>query len=278
MVSTLSPEDRRKLDELRKVKLLATLALGGCVLALIAAKALEPRYPWLAVVVAFAEAAAIGGIADWYAVVALFRRPFGLPIPHTAIIPRNQDRIADNLGAFIETNFLAPRPVEEKLRQLDFAAEMIAWMSDRGRSAALAGFLAKLAPKMLEAVEETGLKDFAAERVATQLKETNLSPLVMEVLSSLTKDDRQDQLLNEVMSALTKFLNDEEAVDAIREKVAEELPMVLNIFRADALILRRIVRTASELMDEVREDPDHQLRAEFRQFFKNYVRRMKRSK
>ena len=72
----------------------------------------------LPLVAAFAEAAAIGGIADWYAVVALFRHPLGLPIPHTAIIPNNQARIADNLGRFIEGNFLAPGPVREKLRQV----------------------------------------------------------------------------------------------------------------------------------------------------------------
>ena len=81
------------------------------------AKYLEPRWPWLCFLAAFAEAATIGGIADWYAVVALFRRPLGLPIPHTAIIPDNQNRIADNLGRFIEANFLAPEPVREKLQR-----------------------------------------------------------------------------------------------------------------------------------------------------------------
>ncbi|MEM7525840.1 MAG: DUF445 family protein, partial [Pseudomonadota bacterium] len=242
------------------------------------AKLLEARYPALSVVAAFAEAATIGGLADWYAVVALFKRPLGLPIPHTAIIPRNQDRIGDNLGGFIEENFLAPGPVAGKLAKVDFAAEMIRWLSDRGRSAGLAAFLARLAPKMLQAVEETGLKDFAAERVATQLKKTDLTPLVMEVLSSLTRDGRHNQLLNEVMTALNKFLNDEEAVDAIRAKVAEELPTVLNIFRADAMILRRILKTASELIEEVKADPEHQLRHEFEHFFRQYIRRLKRSK
>ena len=101
----------------------------------------------------------------------------GLPIPHTEIIPRNQDRIADNLGAFIEENFLAEEPVREKLQDVDFAAEMIRWLSDRGRSEALARFIARLAPQMLHAVDETGLKGFAAERVATQLKQTDMSPV-----------------------------------------------------------------------------------------------------
>ncbi len=278
MVQALNPEDRRKLDELRRVKLMATLALVACVCLLVISKSLESSYPALAFVAAFAEAATIGGIADWYAVVALFKHPLGLPIPHTAIIPRNQDRIGDNLGAFIEENFLAPEPVRQKLGEVDFAGEMIVWLSGRQRSEGLALFIARLAPQMLSAVDETGLKDFAAERVATQLQKTNIAPLVMELMDGLTQDGRHHKLLDEVIGALHKFLNDEDAVEAIRKKVAEELPAVLNVFRADAVILRRILKTASALLEDVKRDKDHELRAEFEHFFRSYVQRMKRSK
>ncbi|TGT79123.1 DUF445 family protein, partial [bacterium M00.F.Ca.ET.157.01.1.1] len=85
-----------KLAALRWTKLVAAAALAFCVLAFALAKSFESARPWLGFVAAFAEAAIIGGLADWYAVVALFRRPLGLPIPHTAIIPENQSRIADN--------------------------------------------------------------------------------------------------------------------------------------------------------------------------------------
>lgn len=278
MIAMLNPEERRKLYELRRVKLLATLALALCVVVLVAAKLLEPQFPWLAYVAAFAEAAAIGGLADWYAVVALFRRPLGLPIPHTAIIPRNQDRIADNLGAFIEENFLAPAPVEAKLKELDFAGEMIAWLSDREKTEGLARFLARLAPQMLAAMEESGLKDFAAERVAEQLRQTEIAPLALELAEGLAESGRHQKLLDGVIEALQRFLADEAAVDAIRRRVAEELPTVLNIFRADALILRRILKTAGALMEEVKADPDHALRQEFESFFRAYIRRVKRSR
>ena len=114
--------DAEKLAALRRTKAVATAALGLCIAVFAVAKLFESRWPWLSFVAAFTEAAAIGGIADWYAVVALFRRPLGLPIPHTAIIPENQNRIADNLGRFIEANFLAPEPVRQKLKEVDFAA------------------------------------------------------------------------------------------------------------------------------------------------------------
>ena len=278
MPVTVNPEDRRKLDELRKIKFLATATLVLCFGTMIVAKLLEAGYPWLAAVAAFAEAATIGGLADWYAVVALFKRPMGLPIPHTAIIPRNQDRIADNLGLFIEENFLNEKEVGAKLKEFDFAAAMIDWLADRERSAALARFFARLAPKLLEAVDETELRQFIAERAVVQLRKTDLSPLVMEVMKELTKEGRHHQLLDELINALNRFLSDEEAVEAIRKRVAEELPTVLNIFRADSMILNRILKTATALLQEVKEDPDHDLRHEFEGFFKKYVRRLRRSK
>ncbi len=97
----------------------------------VGAKILLPIHPAFGFVAAFAEAATIGGLADWYAVVALFRRPLGLPIPHTAIIQANQNRIADKLGEFIEVHFLEAGPVEAKLREVDFASFVADWLSDK---------------------------------------------------------------------------------------------------------------------------------------------------
>jgi uncharacterized membrane-anchored protein YjiN (DUF445 family) len=122
--------DDEKYEALRRTKFLATATLALCLIVFLVTKYLEPAYPWIGFVAAMAEAATIGGLADWYAVVALFKRPLGLPIPHTAIIPENQNRIADNLGRFIEQNFLAPAPVQEKLKEVDFAALVADWLSD----------------------------------------------------------------------------------------------------------------------------------------------------
>src|ERR1700728_4949942 len=117
-----TPGDAARATELRRVKLLATLVLSGTLTLFVVAKALLPVHPIFGFVAAFAEAATIGGLADWYAVVALFRRPLGLPIPHTAIIQGNQHRIADKLGEFIEVDFLEAAPVEARLHQIDFGS------------------------------------------------------------------------------------------------------------------------------------------------------------
>src|SRR5437764_11984674 len=128
---------------LKRVKLAATLLLVGTAALFAVARHYEPAHWAWGYVASFAAAATVGGLADWYAVVALFRRPLGLPIPHTAIIPRNHQRIADNLGRFIEANFLAPEPVREKLAEVDFAGLVADWLADAERAAGLSRFVAR---------------------------------------------------------------------------------------------------------------------------------------
>lgn len=274
----LDTPELERLAALNRIKMLATLVLVGCFVALIITKILEVHYPHLAIVTAFAEAATIGGIADWYAVVAIFKRPLNLPFPHTAIIPRNQHRIADNLGRFIENNFLAKEPVEQKLREIDFAGEMSVWLSSPDRARSLSTFIVRLIPQLLASVDEKGLVRFASERVSRQLAQTDIAPLVGEVMTSLTKDDRHQQLLDEAITAMHRFLNNDDTLEVIRKKVQRELPIMLNVLQGDRLILNRLVQAATELLDEIKQDKAHPLRTEFETFLKNYIKRTKRTK
>ncbi|RWN50493.1 DUF445 domain-containing protein [Mesorhizobium sp.] len=267
-----------KLSALRRTKFVATAALALCVLIFAVAKSFEGHYPWLGFVAAFAEAATIGGLADWYAVVALFRRPLGLPIPHTAIIPENQNRIADNLGRFIEANFLAPEPVREKLAEVDFSALVADWLADPNRAADLSHFVGRLVPQTLAAVEQSGLRGFVSSRILEQIEKVPLAPLAAELLSALTDDRRHQRLFDEFTKVVGRFLSDEAALATMREKIREELPSLFNLFRADAYLLKKIVASAGSLLDEVRADPDHPMRAEFDRFVLSFVERLRTSK
>ena len=269
--------ETEKLAALKRTKLFATLALCVCLAVLVAARLFQSRWPWLGFVAAFAEAATIGGIADWYAVVALFRRPLGLPIPHTAIIPENQARIADNLGRFIEVNFLAPGPVKAKLEEVDFAALVADWLSDRERAADLASFVARLAPQTLTAIEQSGLKDFAARRFAEQIDKVPVAPLAAGLLAAVTAEGRHQKLLDELTGALAKTFSDEKTLDSLREKIRAELPSLFNLFRADAYLLKKIVASAATFLDDVKGDPDHPLRREFDRFVEGFVERLRNS-
>ncbi|MBZ9891553.1 DUF445 domain-containing protein [Mesorhizobium sp. BR1-1-3] len=267
-----------KLSALRRTKFLAAAALALCVLVFALAKSFEHIHAWLGFVAAFAEAATIGGLADWYAVVALFRRPLGLPIPHTAIIPENQNRIADNLGRFIEVNFLAPEPVREKLAEVDFSALVADWLADTERAAGLSRFIVPLVPQTLAAIEQSGLRGFVTSRMLEQIEKVPLAPLAAELLSALTDDRRHQKLFDEFTKVIGRFLNDEKALATMREKIREELPSLFNLFRADAYLLKKIVASAGSLLDEVRADPDHPLRAEFDSFAQGFIDKLRTSK
>jgi uncharacterized membrane-anchored protein YjiN (DUF445 family) len=266
-----------KLAALRRTKFLATAALCLCVAVFVIARLLQPRWPWLGFVAAFAEAATIGGLADWYAVVALFRRPLGLPIPHTAIIPANKNRIADNLGRFIEINFLAPEPVRAKLKEVDFAALVAEWLAEPTRAHALADFAERLLPRAISAIEGSGLPGFLGQRVLDQLQKVRLAPLAAELLTTVTEERRHQMLFDELIGMLEKFLNDESALSAMRDRIRDELPSLFKLFQADAYVVRKIVASAGALFQEVRADQNHALRHEFDRFVVGFIEALRDS-
>ncbi|HYR65348.1 MAG TPA: DUF445 family protein [Reyranella sp.] len=269
--------DRARARDLRRIKRVATALLVFTASLFIVARHFEPTHWAWGYVAAFAAAATVGGLADWYAVVALFRRPLGLPIPHTAIIARNHLRIADTLGSFIETNFLAPEPVEARLGEVDFAALVAEWLSDRERAAALAGFVMQLLPQMLGAIEQSGLKGFLGKRIMTELERVELAPLAAGLLGAVTEKGRHQRLLDELLGALEKVLTDEDTLAALRERIRKELPALFNLYRADAYLLRKIVASTSGFVQDARADPRHPLRLEFDSFVRSFIERLRTS-
>jgi uncharacterized membrane-anchored protein YjiN (DUF445 family) len=269
--------DRQKARELRRVKAVATALLVFTACLFVLARHYEPQHWAWGYVAAFAAAATVGGLADWYAIVALFRRPLGLPIPHTAIVQRNHHRIAETLGEFIETNFLAREPVEARLREVDFAALVSEWLSDRERSAALAGFVMRLVPQALTSIDQSGLKGFLGKRVMAELERIELAPLAAGLLSAVTEKNRHQRLLDELLGALEKVLANEETLAALREKIRQELPALFNLYRADAYLLRKIVASTTAFIQEARADANHPLRREFDSFVSGFIERLRHS-
>jgi uncharacterized membrane-anchored protein YjiN (DUF445 family) len=260
--------------ELRRVKWLATSVLAATLALFAAAKALLHVHPVFGFVAAFAEAATIGGLADWYAVVALFRRPLGLPIPHTAIIQSNQHRIADKLGEFIEQHFLEAAPVEAKLRQIDFGGFIADWLRDRKRSTDLARFVLRLLPEAFSATETSGLMTFITRRVTTQLLSIDLAPLAAGTLRSFVADGKHQGLLDDILRAMHQTLTQAETMAIIRDKIRAELPTLLKLYRADRFLVNRIVASATTFFEEVRNDPKHPFRGEFDRMLLSFVERL----
>ncbi len=266
--------DAARAAELRRVKLLATSVLAGTLALFVTAKLLLPAHPAFGFVAAFAEAATIGGLADWYAVVALFRRPLGLPIPHTAIIQSNQHRIADKLGEFIEVHFLEAAPIDAKLRQIDFGSFIADWLRDRKRSDDLARFTLRLLPEAVSATENSGLMTFITRRITTQLQSIDLAPLAAGTLRAFVAEGRHQGLLDDILRGVHQSLTQPETLAMIREKIRSELPTLLKLYRADKFLVNKIIASATSFFEDVRNDPAHPFRGEFDRMVLSFVDRL----
>lgn len=276
MPQPISPVDPQR-AALRRMQFMATALLGLSLATLVLAKGLEPRWPALAYLAAFAEAATIGGLADWYAVVALFRRPLGLPIPHTAILPANQERVAESLGEFIESNFLKEETVRRKLNEVDFAGLIVDWLADEKRAASLAGYATRMLPQMLAAADASHAKAFVAARMREAAGRVNIAPFAANLLEGLTDSGRHQQFLDELLESLRQLLLQPKSVELVLQKIREELPTLLRTLGADGFLLRKILISVVGLIEEVRQTPDHMLRREVDRLMKKLVWRLRTS-
>jgi uncharacterized membrane-anchored protein YjiN (DUF445 family) len=269
-----SPSDHERSRDLARIKIIATTLLAFSVVVAFVARLIETHHWSLGYVAAWSEAAAVGGLADWYAVVALFRHPCGVPLPHTAIISSNRERIAESFGAFVEEQFLAPDPIEQKLRSVDFAAGAAEWLADEEQSLSLSQFALRLLPQAFSAVEETGLQSFMAQHLVEQIEALELAPLAAKLLSALVEDQRHQRIFDEILAGLDRLLRDEQTQEAVREKIRGELPSLFNLFRADAYVLRRLITLISTFIHEAQSDPDHALRNDFDRFVMDFVEKL----
>lgn len=241
-------EQQARLTRLRR---LATgLLVLMCVL-LLAARLLQARQPWLAYVAAFAEAAIVGALADWFAVVALFHHPLGLPIPHTAIVPRNQARIAANIAGFLEQNFLTPQVLDAELARFDPAGACARWLARRANRRALAGELSAALPALLRLLDDAAAERQLGAAAAAALARLPLAPLLARVLTVLTANGQHWLLLERLLAIVGGAL--EQNRPYIRRKVHENSPRWLP--RAvDEKLFERLMEGVHQVLLEVRQE------------------------
>ena len=162
--SDVDSDTEQKARDLRRMRLVATLLLAFMTLLYIAASLAMGAWPWLAYVRAFAEAAMVGACADWFAVVALFRRPFGLPIPHTGIVPTNKDRIGAALGRFMSANFLSPSMLARRLEKIDAVEFAADWLEHPGNARQVADQVSRFLPRGARRAAARSARRMARER------------------------------------------------------------------------------------------------------------------
>ncbi|MDQ0572885.1 uncharacterized membrane-anchored protein YjiN (DUF445 family) [Variovorax paradoxus] len=268
-------DDRSALGGMKRVAL-GLLCAAALLYAL--ASALHAQHPAWGYVAAFAEAAMVGAIADWFAVVALFRHPFGLPIPHTAIIPSNKDRIGAKLAGFICNNFLSTAQVLAKLREFDAAGRVAGWLARPASGEKLGEWGVAATRYGLAAFDDERVRAFLGRAAAAGLEKIDLSRLTGQALDALTAGGRHQALLDDVLQQVAGLLEGEEVQAHITEAIAREIKTLRYVGLdqvAAKLATRKIVAAVARTIGELAAEPAHPMRRRFDHFVDDFVVRLK---
>lgn len=210
-------------------------------------------------VAAFAEAAMVGALADWFAVTALFRHPLGLPIPHTAIIPNNKDRLADSIADFLENNFMTRDVLSDELGQIDFAGLAVDWLSDAEHSRWLALRLLRVVPPSLQMLDDAQIRAWLKESLQTGGAKVKLGPIAAEILSVLVADQKHQALFDQMILWAHQKLEQHQPL--IRARVYSKTPRWMPRMIDEHLTLR-LIEEFADLLNEMAA-PDSSWRTQF---------------
>lgn len=255
-----APSDDAVPPPLRRMRRVATAMLVAMAVLFIVSRSLEDRHPGWGFVQAFAEAAMVGGLADWFAVTALFRHPLGLPIPHTAIIPRNKDRIGDTLAQFLRDYFLTAHVVARRMYRVDLAGAAGRWLADPGRGdGRLRRGASRLAADMLESLDPDRLGGMVRGALANRLRTLNVAPMLGRALEAAIAENRHLPLIDSMVRWIARTLDSNEPM--VRAMIQKRAGAVLRWTGLDETLATSVVNGLHKMLDEVAADPDHPLRA-----------------
>lgn len=253
-------DEKLRAKQLRQMKLRAAGLLVLAAVAFAISHYLRAQYPWLGWVQAFSEAAMVGGLADWFAVTALFRHPLGIPIPHTAIIPNRKDRVGEVLGAFVERNFLNRQVIERRLLEARLGERLARFLSDPANSKAVARHAARGLVAAAESMRDDDVQSMIDSAILDRIKAARVAPFIGRGLSLITAGNRHQELLDEGIRLAARAVTENE--DLIRQRIEAETPWWIP-GAVDEKILRKIVDGIERTLQEVGDDVNHPLRMRF---------------
>jgi uncharacterized membrane-anchored protein YjiN (DUF445 family) len=267
-------DDAERARRLAVMKRRATGLLVAFTGLFIASRLLESRYPWLGVVRAISEAAMVGGLADWFAVTALFRQPMGLPIPHTAIVPTRKDRIGRSLGNFVQKHFLTREVLSRHLSGLHIARRIATWASQPENARRIATQVAGGLARAAEVLPGEEVREAIHSSLVSRGRATQVAPILSEVLSFVAADGRHQVLLDRALELIAGLVHQNR--DAIRERVGTETPWWVPTV-IDEKLYQKIVNGVERVLAEVREMPDHPVRVQFDRVLEEFIEGLKHS-
>ena len=260
--------DDERMQALRRMKLVATGMLVGAAGVFAVCVIFGGRHGLWGYLQAAAEASMVGGLADWFAVTALFRYPMGIPIPHTAIIPRKKDQIGSALATFVQQNFLTESVVGERLAAAQVARRIGEWLANPQHAARVADEAGSALNGLADVIRDDEVRDAVAHFADRRLHEIQLAPLLARVLDAVRESGQHQAVLTAGLKGLMRFLDDNRTV--FRERLSEESPDWVPVWVDDRVFARLFTGLQSFLAD-VSTKPDHELRRNFDRYLRDYA-------
>jgi len=272
-------EDAEKVRQYAIMRHRATGLLAGFAVLFVAVSVFIHLYPdvapfWVRLVRATTEAAMVGGLADWFAVTALFRHPLGIPIPHTAIVAQRKDRIGRSLGNFVGNNFLAREVIARQLAGMRLGERAAWWLADPGHQERLARAIAGGVARAAESIPDDELRDSVHTTLVGQLKNAQVAPLLGDLLEMATTDDRHQEMLDKLVDLMSRVVHDNK--DLIRTRIAEESPWWVPEVVDDKLY-QKIVAGIERTLADVAVNDAHPLRGQFDHALRDFTDKLHHS-
>ena len=273
---TLQPlkDEELKRQQLDSMKRRATGLLVLATIIYVIARVLEERWPGFGYLRATAEAAMVGGIADWFAVTALFRYPMGIRIPHTAIVPNRKDRIGKSLGNFVQNNFLSPAVLSARLRNAQIAAKVADWLSEPAHGEIVGKHAAAAVTGIVGVLKDEEVQELIQDNVIRRVRATQVAPIMGNVLGVVTADNRHQEILNAALRLADRLVDENR--DALRARIREELPWWVPA-PIDEKIYQKIIDGVERTLEEVASNPEHPLRGRFNEAMAEFIEKLKTS-
>ena len=249
--------DRARLHDLRRMKVIATGLLVFAAAVFVVARTFEDEGTWVGYVESAAEAAMVGALADWFAVTALFRYPLGIPIPHTAIIPRRKDDIGRSLGDFVQGNFLTPEVIGERLAGAHIAERLGHWLAQADNAERAAEATADALGGVVEVLDDRDVQDALGTAVEKRLATTEIAPLLGKAIDVAIDGGHHQRMLDGVMRGLVAFLEDNRSM--LRDRLDQESPWWVPE-AIDDRVFNKLFTGVQRFLAEVSANPDHEVR------------------
>jgi uncharacterized membrane-anchored protein YjiN (DUF445 family) len=257
-------DDAHRAEGLRAMKARATGLLVGAAVVFVLARIFHTGHRWVDYVLAAAEGAMVGGLADWFAVTALFRHPMGLPIPHTALIPTRKNQLGVAIGEFVEQNFLTGSVVLDKLRAAGMARRAATWAADDENAATVARHASAVLAGAAGVLRDEAVQGAIEHSMASWVRRIPLAPVAGRALKVATQDGRHEELLDAAFRGGVRFL--EEHREDLRGRFGKESPWWVPD-AIDDRVFNKLFDGLRDFLLEVGATPHH----EFRQYLEQRI-------